>query len=90
MHRQTDNAVFLTTTNYFHSTAKSQRALMKERPKRALRGASYTDYVRTHTVLVGECILGGLVVIYLGYRIYARYRFKVHRYINKVKGLEEK
>ena len=84
--------MFVTTRLHtFHFiAAKTLKALMKNRPKRALRGATYTEYVRTHTVLVGECALGGIALAYIGYRIYARYRYKVGRYINKVKGLEEK
>ena len=79
-----------TIISFSITAAKSLKSLMKNRPKRALRGATYTEYVRTHTVLVGECALGGIALAYIGYRIFARYRYKVHRYINKVKGVEEK
>jgi hypothetical protein len=58
--------------------------------KRALRGgASYSQYVRSHTVLIGECFLGGTFLVFVGYRLFAS-RFKIHRYFKKIKGMEEK
>ena len=58
--------------------------------KRALRGgASYSQYVRSHTVLIGECLLAGTFLVFVGYRLFAS-RFKIQRYFKKIKGMEEK
>ena len=58
--------------------------------KRALRGgATYSQYVRSHTVLIGECFMAGTFIVFVGYRLFAS-RFKIHRYFKKIKGMEEK